>query len=473
MEYPHNFVQGTDSIFCSKCGKIPGQSGCAYPDRGTNSTGERNGVLVSPGSGTSSSSGSSNSGSSGNELVQVSAKKTSGEIEIFDQDNRAFTAYMSKAQVAEQMEKLRFALRACAEPRLAALGAGDRKFSLDPKAYYSHMLHYLSRISKLSAAEKLVWEPSEQLETMMAAQVMKDEDKYARFLEGRVDLHEPSELNIFDFNARECEIEFSTDTSDRESMKVKTPAFRLKVAAALEDFESIHEANMGSNAYAGVTLTVRKALKGTLLASTPNALIWFALQDCWTTIVKGVRERQASSTTEGLVGPTQVAKFYKENFDNIPWEKLDQSAWERILDTQWLRINFAKQRKSGKRSAEVAGLESPAQDKAVSGKGTSKVTPKEPSSPGRAKRDLAKKQTLKFCPWYLAEYLGVQKNGKTATCYKSDTCQRGHDIDFKKVTVSQVTRSLEEMPQNERQSLGHGVFADLVASVKASKGKFN
>ena len=119
----------------------------------------------------------------------------------------------------------------------------------------------------------------------MAAQVMKDKDKYARFMEGRVDLHEPSELNI---KARECQIEFSADASDRESTKVETPAFRLKVAAALKNFESIHEANIGSNAYAGVTLTVRKALKGTLLANTPNALIWFALQDCLAIIVKGV-----------------------------------------------------------------------------------------------------------------------------------------------------------------------------------------
>ena len=143
-------MQGTGSIFCSKCGNTPGPSGCAYPDSGTNSTDERNGVLVSPGSSTSSSSnsGSSSGNSSGNELV--SAKKTSGEIDIFDQDNRAFTAYMSKAQVAEHMEKLRFALRACAEPRLAALGAGDRKFSLDPKAYFSHMLHY--RMSVASAS---------------------------------------------------------------------------------------------------------------------------------------------------------------------------------------------------------------------------------------------------------------------------------------------------------------------------------
>ena len=131
----------------------------------------------------------------------------------------------------------------------------------------------------------------------MAAQVMKDEEKYARFMEGRVDLHEPSKLNIFDFNARECEIEFSTDTSDRESMKVKTPAFRLKVAAALEDFESIHEANMASNAYAGVTSTVRKALKGTLLASTPNALI------CASWESPTVTSKSATTMSKHSLGP--------------------------------------------------------------------------------------------------------------------------------------------------------------------------
>ena len=171
--------------------------------------------------------------------------------------------------------------------------------------------------------------------------------------------------------------------------------------------------------------------------------------------------------------PSQVAKFHKESFYNIPWEKLDPSAWERILDMQWLRINFAKQVKSGKRNAEAAGLESPTRDKAISGKGTSEVTPNEPSSPSRAKRGLAKKQTLTFCPWYLAEHLGVQKNGRAAACHKGDTCQRGHDIDFKKVTVSQVARYLDEMPRNKKKLMGQVLFTDLVASVKASKGKFN
>ena len=166
----HNLVESsvTGNLFCNWCGadtKEEFRQPCLHP-----LPGETNSSLVSQdnrNNGTNSSnSSSSNSSSSNNNSSNDNSKNdnpVSGELKIVDPDGNIFFAFVTKKEVAENLDRLRFMLRASARARWEAVGARNSRFSLDAADYLQRLNYFANKLDSLKGTEAVTWKSTELL----------------------------------------------------------------------------------------------------------------------------------------------------------------------------------------------------------------------------------------------------------------------------------------------------------------------